>query len=306
MARKKEPEKPENHERWLVSFADFMTLLFALFVVLFANSQSDTEKLRELSASFKNAMASVGIVQGGGPAFHQGSLIGDSPKFVVKVESTEGWDGGKTAQPDAQTDRFDMSTDSSAGDPDAWDPASPVNPATNDAKSGIGDPGSEEMQGVFDDLQGLLREEMNLGSIQLEEKKRGIVITLGEFGFFDSASSELKPSSLSTLDTLAGKLLKLVRNKNIIIRVEGHTDNVPLAGHHRYEDNQELSTARANSVVRRFRDVHRFPPRNLIASGYGEYYPIASNRTEIGRAKNRRVDIVLLSDSYAQQEPDQP
>jgi chemotaxis protein MotB len=303
MGRKKEPEPHANHERWLVSFADFMTLLFALFVVLFANSQSDTEKLRQISDAFRNAMANVGIVQGGGAALHPGTLIpGTAPTIVVKVEADPGWDGGTNTKPAAQTEPFDIDETGGGEDPNAW---TKPGPTSSNAKSGMGEQGSAEMEGVFKDLQGLLDEELKKGTISMDERKRGIVITLGEFGFFDSGSAVLKSQSLQTLDGLASKLNNLIRTKNIVIRIEGHTDNVPLSPGARFVDNQELSTARANSVVRRFRDAHRFPPRNLIASGFGEYYPIASNATREGQAKNRRVDIVLLSDSYARQEPDQ-
>jgi chemotaxis protein MotB len=123
-------------------------------------------------------------------------------------------------------------------------------------------------------------------SLRLEE--RGIVIELPEKVLFDSGSAEIKADFLPTLALLA-KLLEGLNNQIII---EGHTDNVPISTF-RYPTNWELSVARAVSVARYFVEDIGLSPGRFVATGYGEFSPIATNETPDGRARNRRVTIVI-------------
>lgn len=312
MAKKKEPEPPENHERWLVSFADFMTLLFALFVVLFSNSQSDSskEELMQISSSFDQAIKSFGFTQSGGDNISLLNSAGGGDG-VITVEVISG-SGVETPQKtDEPTDDFidpavpeETSNEfedifSSVGEwPDEQGQGEKGSAEVKREFGGVGAYDSEEMDEVYQDLKDLLKNEEDEGKVDVKKEKRGIVISLGASGFFASGSDKLR--SLQSLDELAEQLKKLVKEKNVVIRAEGHTDNRPLSRFNpNFDDNQELSTARANSVVRRLRQVHGFPPANTVAVGYGEHRPVAPNNSAQGRAKNRRVDIVLLSDESA-------
>jgi chemotaxis protein MotB len=116
-----------------------------------------------------------------------------------------------------------------------------------------------------------------------------LVISLQEFGFFDSGSATIKPESLAALDRIASILA--IRTYNL--RIEGHTDNIPIHTA-RIVSNWELSTARATELVRLLIIRHRIAPERLSAAGYAQYHPVASNLTAQGRAQNRRVDIVIL------------
>jgi chemotaxis protein MotB len=117
------------------------------------------------------------------------------------------------------------------------------------------------------------------------------VISLREFGFFDSGSSELKVSAFPALDRIAAVLaLRTCR-----LRIEGHTDNVPIHTS-QIASNWELSTARSTELVRLLIVRYQFSPVRLSAAGYAQYHPIASNASAQGRAQNRRVDIVILSE----------
>ncbi|MGC1371344.1 MAG: OmpA family protein, partial [Candidatus Sulfotelmatobacter sp.] len=118
----------------------------------------------------------------------------------------------------------------------------------------------------------------------------GLVISLRDFGFFDSGSATIKPESLSALDRIAS----ILSIRTYKLRIEGHTDNVPIHTA-QMASNWELSTARASAIVRVLIMDHHFPPDRLSAAGYAEYHPIASNSTAQGRAQNRRVDIVVLT-----------
>ncbi len=129
--------------------------------------------------------------------------------------------------------------------------------------------------------------------ISIEFDTRGLIIRFKDNALFDSGKAELKKSSEQVLNFL-GDLLKSEEFISRAIRVEGHTDNVPIRTS-RYPSNWELSTARSTNVVRFFIAKAKISPSRLSASGYSEYYPIADNTTSEGRAKNRRVDIVILS-----------
>jgi two-component system, OmpR family, copper resistance phosphate regulon response regulator CusR len=140
------------------------------------------------------------------------------------------------------------------------------------------------------ELQQALQHEIKMKTIALHRETEGLVISLREFGFFDSGSATLRPSALPALDRIASILaLRTCR-----LRIEGHTDNVPIHTAH-MTSNWELSTARSTELVRLLIVRYRFSPERLSAAGYAEYHPIASNDSAQGRAQNRRVDVVILS-----------
>jgi len=141
------------------------------------------------------------------------------------------------------------------------------------------------------ELQQALQHELAVHAVALHREIDGLVISLREFGFFDSGSASLKPSALPALDRIASILaLRTCR-----LRIEGHTDNVPIHTA-QMASNWELSTARSTELVRLLIQRYNFPPERLSAAGYAEYHPVVSNDTPQGRAQNRRVDIVILSD----------
>jgi chemotaxis protein MotB len=138
-------------------------------------------------------------------------------------------------------------------------------------------------------LSEALHHEIALHEVTLHRETDGLVISLQEFGFFDSGSATIKPESLAALDRIASILA--IRTYNL--RIEGHTDNIPIHTA-RIVSNWELSTARATELVRLLIIRHRIAPERLSAAGYAQYHPVASNLTAQGRAQNRRVDIVIL------------
>lgn len=129
--------------------------------------------------------------------------------------------------------------------------------------------------------------------VSVEFDTRGLIIRFKDNALFDSGSANLKRSSEDILRFI-GELLKNEEFMDRAVRVEGHTDNVPISTA-RFPSNWELSTTRSTNVIKFFINQAQIAPSRLSASGYGEYYPIADNATPEGRAKNRRVDIVILS-----------
>lgn len=208
--RKKNNNEEENVHRWLISYSDFLTLLFTFFVALYALSTIDITKAEKMTTSLRK---------------------------VFKVIDE------------------------------------PI-PFEEDRNKAI----IEELKKLLSDISG----------ININSDARGIVITLPDTLLFSSGSAELKPEATDVLTRIADKL-KEIPGK---IAIEGHTDNVPIRNSI-YKSNWELSAARASSVLHFLLQKGLAPDRFVIA-GYGEYRPVASNDTEEGRAKNRRVEIIIL------------
>lgn len=141
------------------------------------------------------------------------------------------------------------------------------------------------------ELQQALQQEIKMHTVALHRETEGLVISLREFGFFDSGSASLRPSALPALDRIAS----ILAVRTCRLRIEGNTDNVPIHTP-QMASNWELSTARSTELVRLLIVRYRFSPGRLSAAGYAEYHPIASNDSSQGRAQNRRVDIVILTE----------
>jgi len=134
--------------------------------------------------------------------------------------------------------------------------------------------------------------------VGIEIGRRGLTVSLKEAGFFDSGSDTVKSDSRELLAMLAESLSHYTNP----YRVEGHTDNIPIRSG-KYQSNWELSTSRATNIVQYLVGAYDYDPERMAAAGYGEYKPVADNGTVEGRAKNRRVDIVLLSGGSEAMEP---
>jgi chemotaxis protein MotB len=143
-----------------------------------------------------------------------------------------------------------------------------------------------------------LIEDYDIEGIQVSMDERGITIRFIEGVLFDSGKARLKENAKSILDKIAPVLKSCYHH----LRVEGHTDNLPISTRE-FPSNWELSTTRAVNVIKYFIEKHRFSPYTLSAAGYGEYRPIAPNDTEKHRALNRRVDIIVLRTDLEDKEP---
>jgi len=249
-----------NHERWLVSYADFITLLFAFFVVLYASAQVDQRKVGRLAIAIQAAFQELGVFPASGtqtPLSTTESLPADTVQAIEK------------AKRETELHSLPSMTEDKA-DPDSSD---------------------ADLSLLQKELQQALEQEIAAHSIALHREIDGLVISLREFGFFDSGSVSIKPSALPALDRIAS----ILEQRTCRLRIEGHTDNVPIHTA-QITSNWELSTSRATELVRLLIQRYRFAPERLSAAGYAEYHPIASNATAQGRAQNRRVDLVILSE----------
>ena len=244
MARKKKHEEHVNHERWVISYADFVTLLFAFFVVMFAVSQVDSKKVGRFTQSF-NAAMQWDAIQGHG----HGLLPGDS----------------QAAPPPAA-------------------PASTLEPPSSDVDNG----GRLALKQI---LEQRLGEAAKLEGLTIEDIHGELILRLPEHLLFDNAQATLKPDGRKALEAVVDSL----EGRAVSVRIEGHTDSMPIRTS-QFPTNWELSTARATACVRYMIETKRIAPERLSAAGYGQHHPVASNETTEGRARNRRVDIVITVD----------
>jgi len=153
-----------------------------------------------------------------------------------------------------------------------------------------------ELKKTYDSMVGAMQEEVEKGEVTITQLKDKLTLSMVEAILFDSGSSKVKKNGEKVLDRVA-EILKKVTDKQI--RIEGYTDNVPIGGAlaEKFPTNWELSTARATNVVR-YLQRDGIDPQLLGACGYSEYRPIALNNTEEGKAKNRRIEVVLTPKDF--------
>lgn len=246
MAKKKAvQEEHVNHERWLITYADLITLLMVFFIVLYSMSRADVAKFARLQASLKKAFK-VEVLQGDVPTSLHGDDGSSAPTSVIQ----------------------EVIASSPAVVPDS------------------------RMVTTLEELRGeLLRfpQAQQTNHVQIGAGRDGVAISLSGNVLFDSGRADLKPEGLVLLDALAERFRDMANE----LRVEGHTDNIPIETS-LYPSNWELSSARATTVGRYLVERGGVRPARVIAAGYGENRPVSSNDSREGRARNRRVDIVVL------------
>jgi chemotaxis protein MotB len=247
VARRRPPEDPVNHERWLVSYADFITLLFAFFVVMYAISQVNEEKYRVLSDTLTETFSRAAIVQP--PAT---GVAAPSDGLPLPIEL----------------------------------PVARTGSGEGDARSAL----PPELLRVSERIEQELSTLLDQRLITLRGNQEWLEIELSSSLLFASGSADLNNDAL----ILLGQIAAILRGQGFAVRVEGFTDNVPI-GNAPFQSNWALSAARATSVVELFIE-EGFAPFQLMAAGYGEFQPIADNHTEEGRARNRRVVLMVARD----------
>lgn len=162
----------------------------------------------------------------------------------------------------------------------------------------------EKLKSTYDQLIADMKKEIDQGSIQITQLKDRLSVNLVDKILFNSGEAEVNPQGKQVLKRVA-EILKKVKGKQI--RIEGHTDNVPIGGvlKEKFPSNWELSTARATNVTRYLQEIGGIDPKIIFVAGFSEYRPIADNASPEGRSKNRRIEIALvpLEDTAASASP---
>jgi chemotaxis protein MotB len=244
MALKRRHEEPENHERWLVSYADFITLLFAFFVVMYAISTLNEGKYRVLSDALLQA-------------FRHDRVVTPQTTGMAPINRT-------TATPMPQP-----------------------------LRTRVVDPLRREQERRLLDLASKIKEALaplvKTGQVRLTQLPKGIAVEINASVLFAPAQAALQPESIDALQAVA----QVLTTTTDPVQVEGHTDNIPIASA-QFPSNWELASARASSVVRLF-VASGVSPARLTATGYADNRPVESNETPEGRARNRRVTLLIIA-----------
>lgn len=233
---RKKDEAHDNYERWLLTYADLITLLLAFFIVMYSMSRIDAKRFGKM------AEALSGVLKGKAAVF----------KVVAK----------------------------------------------DDLKNGHGLLKLGDLHMIQKQIDERFKNLGRFEEVQTEITERGLVVHIMESALFREGSANLEQKAVGILDIIYERVAGLPNH----IRIEGHTDdrviNTPL-----FPSNWELSTVRATEVVRYFIDNYTMPPDRISALGYGEYRPVRPNNSIENRAKNRRVDIVILTMELSLKEP---
>ncbi len=251
MAKKKKAEEHENLERWLVSYADFMTLLFATFVVLYALSQINVNEFKKVEESLKKAFSAQSMIDGGSGVLTQGNSVMDANAANSMIDSL---------MMEYISPRYEQ----------------------------------ESYEKIKKDLDAMTKNE-EIKGVSTTIDERGLVITITDKAIlFPSGSAQLPNGAEKVLD----KVGKLIVEKFAMhsIRVEGHTDNLPIKG--KYPSNWELSSARSSAIVRYLIKRFKILPDLMSAVGYADTRPVATSKDPDYLAKNRRVEIIVQRNQY--------
>lgn len=244
--KKKKAEGHNNSERWLLTYSDLITLLMIFFVVMYALSNVDVAKYKQISESLRVAMG-----------------------------------GGKTI----------------IGSEDTANVSSEIKPINDNQTSETEKAKMEELKKSVDKY---LQQNGLSESVSTKIDERGLVVSINDTLFFDTGKADIKPEFAKKLIEI-GKILNQINN---YVRIEGHTDNVPIKTSE-YNSNWQLSAARAANVTELLVNQAGIAPQKLSAIGYGEFRPISDNTSEAGKAKNRRVDIIIINSKYNEMENNQ-
>lgn len=261
MARRQIVEEPVSHDRWLVSYADFITLLFAFFVVMYSISQVNEGKYKVLSSTLTDAFSSQTNIDASPELtldpFQVGELNRSNPRHLVELESSAILENQGNTEGDGEGEIREQ-----GGFP-------------------------EELQRISNRIDEGFGKLIDNDMITVRGNEEWLEVELKSSLLFDSGDARLSPNALGLLASIAD----ILRAQKTPVRVEGFTDDVPI-NTVLFPSNWELSAARASAVVQLFIEEGLDPAR-FAATGYGEFQPIADNSTEAGRLDNRRVVLMI-------------
>ena len=273
-----EEEDEGNADGWMITFSDLMSLLLCFFVLILSMAEVDIIKYKQLADSMSEAFG-----------VQRDMELESIPKgtSVVSTEFRPGIPDETIVDVVQQVTQDQTRNSLRIGNPDA--PVADEKDVRDEVLT------YDEMMELIQEteldaemLRRLLRTEIDQGQIDVESEARTIIIRIRERGSFTSGSALLNTSFVGVIDKIASALTQIEGK----IAVEGHTDDVPI-NTFAYPSNWDLSAARSVSVVRRMLNISTLRPDRVTASGFADTRPQAINSTAEGRARNRRVEILV-------------
>lgn len=253
-------EEHQNHDRWLVSYADFITLLFAFFVVMYSISQVNESKYRVFSNTLTDVFAKPALDTN---PIQIGENARSNPNAVIEVQANP-----VKAPVPQETEEANAAQHEKAED-------------AQQARQ------KQNLQKLSDKIRAALGDLIDKNLVELRGNESWLEITLSSSMLFDSGDASISEGAFGTLAQIAA----ILREQNNPVRVEGFTDDVPIRTA-RFQSNWELSSARAAAVVQVLIGKG-MDPEQLMAAGFGQYQAVAPNSSVEGRAKNRRVVLMV-------------
>ena len=313
-------EEHENEERWLLTYADLITLLMAFFVIMYAMSSADSAKFAQLAVSLSDAfhVPRTSPVALGGVGGRKGTQLAKDVKSNPppvpgaktaqegEGESEQGGGGGTgpgegEAEGSSQKggDLGQESGGNALGDTGEKEGGSKGGAEGQEAE---GYPKGASIKKVAEQFQALAVEAGlgNAVTVSMSPSGRKLVLKMSDAVLFDTGSAQMTAPA----EELMAKIAEILKKANKTVQVEGHTDDVPI-NTPQYRSNWELSTARATNVIAQIVNKTGMDPTRFSASGYGEFHPLAPNDSPENRAKNRRVEFVI-TDTTETPEEDKP
>lgn len=279
-SRRNRSAQSNTHDRWLITYADLITLLMIFFVVMYSMSQVDSAKYETLSSALNST-------------FSSGS--GNLPDNVGILDGAYTRKPGETGALDTQLDgALDGDKDAAQADVSTTqkpeEQSKPVMIGQITEKDIAFRKQEEQLQHVMSTIQQYIKDNKLESQITVTDTPKGVEVRLSDSLLFALGKADLTSAAYPTMD----KLASLFGQLDTTISIEGHTDNLAMASGGRYKDNWELSAERALSVLRYFVDEKKLDSKTFQIAGYGDTRPVDSNDTDAGRKKNRRVEIIIL------------
>lgn len=251
MSKKTRREHHEEHadESWLLPYADLLTLLLALFIVMYAMSTIDNKKFEEMSKAFNTALST-----GNG-------VLSFNSEVKTEKSSSKNSDNTLTTSSDKKKQRELLAKQE-----------------------------QEDMEKLKKQLDQYINNNGLTNLLNTKLNQSELTISIRDNALFDIGSAVVKPESRQ-LAVAISNMLQQFPSYNVI--VSGHTDNMPISNSE-YASNWDLSSDRALHFMKILLTNPNLNPSKFTSTAYGEYHPVASNNSDVGRAKNRRVEVSII------------
>lgn len=275
MAKRKEQPPEEGSPAWMATFSDLMNLLLCFFVLLFASSTMDEGKIQKIAASFDNI--TFNVLNDGSVSLVDGDFLSGGVSQVPDVSSILS-EAGKNIEGSTGEESISSHTDAEFL-------------SDEEIQDEYEQRGEEQSEMMYDEVVQMAESYTIDTIIEIDYNEQYVELDLNGSILFDSGDADVRDDSKLFLQKIASILVKYKYNT---IEIEGHTDNVPISTS-QFENNLQLSAERARSVYEYIITQENFIEENIKIAGYGDKQPVASNATEEGRAKNRRVVIKIYN-----------